>query len=67
MTVAACAALRELATLPSCKDGDVFVTRTRSGYANPDNASELALLKPGRRQLYLAPSYDGGDRGIEVP
>jgi hypothetical protein len=66
MTVATCAALRELATLPSCKDGDVFVTRTRSGYANTDNASELALLKPGR-QLYLAPSYDGGDRGIEVP
>ncbi|MFJ9737633.1 ABC transporter permease [Streptomyces sp. NPDC101166] len=66
MTVATCAGLRELATLPSCKDGDVFVTRTRSGYENTDNAAEVALLKPGRR-LYIDPSYDGGDRGLEVP
>ncbi|MFF6995903.1 ABC transporter permease [Streptomyces sp. NPDC008313] len=67
LTVGDCAALRELAALPSCKDGDVFVTRTRSGYADPSNASEITLLKPGRR-LYLDPSYDGAaERGKELP
>ncbi|MEU3517476.1 FtsX-like permease family protein [Streptomyces sp. NPDC006654] len=66
LTVGNCAALRELATLPSCKDGDVFITRTRAGYSDPSNASEIALVKPGR-QLYIDPSYDGGERGLEVP
>ncbi|MEU4489969.1 ABC transporter permease [Streptomyces purpurascens] len=66
LTVGNCAALRELATLPSCKDGDVFITRTRSGYSDPSNASEIALVKPGR-QLYIDPSYDGPERGLEVP
>ncbi|GGS54953.1 ABC transporter permease [Streptomyces violaceus] len=65
LTVGNCAALRELATLPSCKDGDVFITRTRSGYSDPSNASEIALVKPGR-QLYIDPSYDGPERGLEV-
>ncbi|WP_030667020.1 ABC transporter permease [Streptomyces cellulosae] len=66
LTVGNCAALRELATLPSCKDGDVFVTRTRSGYEDPSNASEIALVKSGR-PLYIDPSYDGAGRGREVP
>ncbi|MEU9923951.1 FtsX-like permease family protein [Streptomyces griseoluteus] len=66
LTVANCAALRELATLPSCKDGDVFITRTRSGYSDPSNASEIALVKPGR-QLYIDPSYGGAERRLEVP
>ncbi|MFF4486014.1 ABC transporter permease [Streptomyces sp. NPDC001544] len=67
LTVGNCTALRELATLPSCKDGDVFVTRTRSHYTSPSNADEIALVKPGRR-LYIDPSYgDAGERGIEAP
>ncbi|MFF7379317.1 ABC transporter permease [Streptomyces massasporeus] len=67
LTVGNCAALRELATLPSCKDGDVFVTRTRSGYENPDNSEEIAVVKPGR-QLYIDPSYgDAPERGAEAP
>lgn len=66
LTVGNCATLRELATLPSCKDGDVFITRTRSGYSDPSNASEIALVKPGR-QLYIDPSYDGAERRLEVP
>ncbi|MCX5062235.1 MULTISPECIES: ABC transporter permease [unclassified Streptomyces] len=67
LSVGNCAALRELATLPSCKDGDVFVTRTRSHYTTPSNADEIAVVKPGRR-LYIDPSYDDADeRGIEVP
>ncbi|MET7458235.1 FtsX-like permease family protein [Streptomyces sp. NPDC005574] len=66
LTVGNCTALRELATLPSCKDGDVFVERTRSGYEDPDNADEIAVVKPGR-QLYIDPSYgDATERGIEV-
>ncbi|MEU5594835.1 FtsX-like permease family protein [Streptomyces sp. NPDC020298] len=67
MTVGNCTALRELAKLPSCKDGDVFVTRTRSYYASPSNAGEIALVKPGRK-LYIDPSYgDATERGIEAP
>ncbi|MDQ0718592.1 hypothetical protein QFZ55_008044 [Streptomyces luteogriseus] len=67
LTVGHCTALRELATLPSCKDGDVFVTRTRSGYEDPGNADEIAVVKPGR-QLYIDPSYgDASERGIEAP
>ncbi|MET7988136.1 FtsX-like permease family protein [Streptomyces sp. NPDC005281] len=67
LTVGNCTALRELATLPSCKDGDVFITRTRSGYEDPNNADEIAVVKPGR-QLYIDPSYgDATERGIEAP
>ncbi|WP_051834833.1 FtsX-like permease family protein [Streptomyces sp. NRRL S-15] len=59
-------ALRELVTLPSCKDGDVFVTRAGSYHSDPGNASEIALVKPGRR-LYIGPSYDGAaERGTEL-
>ncbi|MEU4040334.1 ABC transporter permease [Streptomyces collinus] len=67
LTVGNCTALRELAALPSCKDGDVFVTRTRSNYTSTSNADEIAVVKPGR-QLYIDPSYaDATERGIEVP
>ncbi|MEU6227284.1 FtsX-like permease family protein [Streptomyces sp. NPDC047042] len=67
LTVGSCTVLRELATLPSCKDGDVFVTSTRSFYEDPSNAEEIALVKPGRR-LYINPSYsDATERGLEVP
>ncbi|MFF7159780.1 ABC transporter permease [Streptomyces sp. NPDC008086] len=67
LTVGDCAALRELATLPSCEDGDVFVTRTRSHYGSPGNADEIARVKPGRK-LYIDPSYSGDttERGIEA-
>ncbi|MFG2575061.1 ABC transporter permease [Streptomyces sp. NPDC048481] len=67
LTVGGCTALRELATLPSCKDGDVFVTRTRTGYTDNRNDAEIAVVKPGRR-LYIDPSYgDSTERGIEAP
>jgi hypothetical protein len=67
MTVGDCTALRELATLPSCEDGDVFVTRTRSNFTDSDNSAEIALVKPGRR-LYVDPSFgDASARGREVP
>ncbi|MFJ3233800.1 ABC transporter permease [Streptomyces sp. NPDC086787] len=67
LTVGNCAALRELAKLPSCKDGDVFITRTRSNYSDPSNATEIALAKPGRK-LYISPTYtDATEPGLEVP
>ncbi|MFF4397236.1 ABC transporter permease [Streptomyces sp. NPDC001480] len=66
LTVGNCTALRELAKIPSCKNGDVFVTRTRSNYVSASNADEIAVVKPGR-QLYIDPSYsDATERGIEV-
>ncbi|MER6377630.1 FtsX-like permease family protein, partial [Streptomyces mirabilis] len=40
--------------------------RTRSHYTSPSNADEIAVVKPGR-QLYIDPSYDGAERGLEVP
>ncbi|MFF9621692.1 ABC transporter permease [Streptomyces griseosporeus] len=60
VTVGDCAALRELATLPSCRDGDVF-TLTGAEY----DEGVPALVKPGRT-LYLDPSYDN-DPGREIP
>ncbi|MGV9272631.1 ABC transporter permease [Streptomyces griseosporeus] len=60
ITVGDCAALRELATLPSCRDGDVFEL---TGAEYDDGAS--TLVKPGRT-LYLDPSYDE-DPGREIP
>jgi hypothetical protein len=44
----------------------VFITRTRSGYSDPSNGSETALVKSGR-QLYIDPPYGGDERGLEVP
>ncbi len=37
LTVADCPSLRELASLPSCKDGDVFIARTHGGEGPPDD------------------------------
>ncbi|MET8942001.1 FtsX-like permease family protein [Streptomyces sp. NPDC004542] len=59
LTVGDCAALREVAALPSCRDGDVFVLE-----GGEDDAATSKLARPGRT-LYLDPSYSG-DRGKEV-
>ncbi|WP_367321054.1 ABC transporter permease [Streptomyces sp. HUAS ZL42] len=61
VTVGDCTALRELATLPSCRDGDVFVLR-----GTEDDTYTPKLAKPGRT-LYLDPGYsDGGGKSAEV-
>ncbi|MEU3251921.1 FtsX-like permease family protein [Streptomyces sp. NPDC006997] len=61
VTVADCAALREVAVLPSCRDGDAFAV------AGAEYDTETPLLaKPGRT-LYLDPSYDDVQPGHEVP
>lgn len=50
-TVGDCASLRELAKLPSCRDGDMFLTQL-GAYASD-------VVKPGKT-LYLAPGTGGG-------
>ncbi len=56
LSIGDCAALRELATLPSCHDGDVFVLRG----AEYDTDTPK-LVAPGRK-LYLDPSYGSEHR-----
>ncbi|MFJ3233569.1 ABC transporter permease [Streptomyces sp. NPDC086787] len=65
MTVGSCAALRELAALPSCEDGDVFMMLPASDEVAGAVDSERTLAKPGR-QLFIDPSYEDGPRGAEV-
>ncbi|MEV6807242.1 FtsX-like permease family protein [Streptomyces sp. NPDC051132] len=61
ITVGDCAALRELAHLPSCRDGDAFVIPPAD-----DRAALRALTRPGR-QVFLDPSYSADVRGREIP
>ncbi|MGW7302590.1 ABC transporter permease [Streptomyces sp. NPDC054829] len=60
VTVGDCAALREVADLPSCEDGDVFAVR---GAEYDTDTPKLAV--PGTK-LYIDPSYEGDTRGKEV-
>ncbi|GAA2649563.1 ABC transporter permease [Streptomyces vastus] len=59
LTVGDCAALREVAELPSCRDGDVFTVQNAEY-----DTSAPQLGKPGRK-LYIDPSYTGS-AGEEV-
>ncbi|MFF0159112.1 ABC transporter permease [Streptomyces sp. NPDC005263] len=61
VTVGDCAALREVAVLPSCRDGDVFVARDAEY-----DTSTPKLAKAGRT-LYFDPSYKGVEKGTESP
>ncbi|MDF3298119.1 ABC transporter permease [Streptomyces sp. K1PA1] len=54
LTVGGCASLRELAALPSCRDGDVFALA--GGDASDDGTARAVL--PGRT-LYVDPSPGG--------
>lgn len=59
VTIGDCAALRELAKVPSCREGDVFVL------PNADfDRDSVKLLKPGRT-LYFDPSY-ADEKGKEI-
>jgi hypothetical protein len=60
VTAGDCAALREIATLPSCEDGDVFAV---PGVEYDTDTAKLAV--PGRT-LYLDPSYEGGPERASV-
>jgi hypothetical protein len=59
LTVGDCDALREVAALPSCRDGDVFILK--GGERDTDTSR---LVRPGRT-LYLDASYDG-EPGKEI-
>ncbi|MFF8830337.1 ABC transporter permease [Streptomyces sp. NPDC015131] len=48
LTVGDCPSLRELARLPSCADGDVFIARTHGG-EGPDDAYLAETARPGVR------------------
>ncbi|QOV35897.1 ABC transporter permease [Streptomyces ferrugineus] len=61
MTVGDCASLREVAKLPSCRDGDAFYV---SNAAEDENTRTL-VKQPGRT-VYLDPSYEGGLRRQEI-
>ncbi|MFF7264737.1 ABC transporter permease [Streptomyces sp. NPDC008159] len=60
VTVGDCAALRELARIPSCRDGDVFVV------SDPVDPAETNLATAGRT-VYFGPSYSGEEPpGAEI-
>ncbi|MER7190283.1 ABC transporter permease [Streptomyces flaveolus] len=63
LTVGDCAALHEIATLTSCRDGDVFAVRGAEWDADVD---VMALAKGGRT-MYLDPTYEGGPKSREIP
>ncbi|MGW1669966.1 ABC transporter permease [Streptomyces sp. NPDC002324] len=60
LAVGDCAALRELARIPSCRDGDVFLLST------PDDPSATRLGAAGNT-LYFDPSYSGEEPGAGIP
>ncbi|MFF8591123.1 ABC transporter permease [Streptomyces sp. NPDC015220] len=59
LTIGDCASLREVAKLPSCRDGDVF--QVHGGDSDADTAK---LIQPGRK-LYFNADY-GADQVKEV-
>jgi len=61
VTVGDCAALREVAVLPSCRDGDVFAS------LGAEYDTETPKLAKAGRTLYLDPSYEGSSKGAESP
>ncbi|MFJ1972126.1 ABC transporter permease [Streptomyces sp. NPDC087903] len=53
LTVGDCAALREVATLPSCREGDAFAINGSEGDSDTSGLAEAG------RTLYLDPAYTG--------
>ncbi|SED68783.1 FtsX-like permease family protein [Streptomyces sp. 2231.1] len=64
VTVGDCTALREVAHLPSCRDGDAFLLNNPQ-FDGDYVARMHAIVRPGH-QLYIDPSA-AQDRGLEVP
>lgn len=60
LTIGGCSALREVARLPSCSDGDVFVVHGAENYADTPR-----IARPGR-MFYADPGY-GEDDSAAVP
>jgi hypothetical protein len=65
LTVADCPSLRELAKLPSCKDGDVFIAQTHGNLGPEDDyLAETARAGP---QVNLHPERYGADGKPQKP
>ncbi|MEH0636113.1 ABC transporter permease [Streptomyces bottropensis] len=62
VTVGNCAALRELATISSCRDGDVFVLKTPERLRDAD----VAQFGVAGKTLYFDPSFSGEEPGAET-
>ncbi|TPQ22265.1 ABC transporter permease [Streptomyces sporangiiformans] len=60
VAVGDCAALREVAALPSCRDGDVFALQ------GGEYDTDTPKLADSGRTLYIDPGYDDGERGKQV-
>ncbi|WP_221347866.1 ABC transporter permease [Streptomyces beigongshangae] len=60
LTVGDCAALREVARLPSCREGDVFAVR------GVQDDTETPRLAEAGRKLFVDPSYQGSTKGAEA-
>ncbi|MFC7806974.1 ABC transporter permease [Streptomyces olivaceus] len=63
LTVGDCAALRQIANLPSCRDGDVFAVHGAKWDTSLDDGN---LAEPGRK-LYLDPAYEGSPEKPDTP
>ncbi|TGN81410.1 ABC transporter permease [Streptomyces bauhiniae] len=60
-----CASLRELAHLPSCRDGDTFALASPEYGTDFDRDSRDAVLRPGH-DAYIDPAY-ADTQGLSVP
>ncbi|MGC4995487.1 ABC transporter permease [Streptomyces sp. DT195] len=65
MVVGDCAALRELARLPSCHDGDAFLLKGPAYDTRFDNSMRSAVLRPGHR-AWIDPAF-ADIPGLSVP
>ncbi|MEV6760510.1 FtsX-like permease family protein [Streptomyces sp. NPDC051105] len=61
VSVGSCASLREVATLPSCHDGDTFVVKGSD--SDSETTKLLTTVTKHDRTLYLNPTYTGDDQG----
>ncbi|MFE5601480.1 ABC transporter permease [Streptomyces coelicoflavus] len=64
LKVADCATLGDMAELPSCQDGDVFVVQGNEEDSGEEDAVKLAT--PGRK-LYSDPSFGEGPENRVIP
>ncbi|MFE7583942.1 FtsX-like permease family protein [Streptomyces gardneri] len=66
-----CASLGQFATLPSCKDGDVFVFLAHGAQGNPDDALVTSAARPGAtvvlRDPHPHPSAPKPPKGTPLP
>ncbi|MEU7517285.1 FtsX-like permease family protein [Streptomyces sp. NPDC042898] len=71
LRVGDCPSLKEYATLPSCKDGDVFIFLSHGAQGSPDDSRVTSTARPGAmvalRDPYPHPSEPKRPAGTPVP